>query len=150
MSNPSVTVNLVVLNGEKYIRHCLDAVLTQTYPRELIEFNILDNGSSDATKEIIRDLGFGILDLGFARFNFVESKLNLGMWPGQEELLKHANGKYIVALCVDVMLDKNFVKNAVEAMEKDGKIRVTAGTASQFSQLEPKLKALGISPWVLK
>lgn len=37
-----------------------------------------------------------------------------------------------------------------QIMEKDGKIRVTAGTASQFSQLEPKLKALGISPWVLK
>lgn len=37
-----------------------------------------------------------------------------------------------------------------QIMEKDGKIRVTAGNASQYSQLEPKLKALGISPWVLK
>lgn len=37
-----------------------------------------------------------------------------------------------------------------QIMERDGKIRVTAGGASQFSQLEPKLKALGISPWVLK
>jgi hypothetical protein len=37
-----------------------------------------------------------------------------------------------------------------QIMERDGKIRVTAGSASQFSQLEPKLKALGISPWVLK
>jgi hypothetical protein len=37
-----------------------------------------------------------------------------------------------------------------QIMENDGKIRVTAGTASQYNQLEPKLKALGISPWVLK
>lgn len=37
-----------------------------------------------------------------------------------------------------------------QIMEKDGKIRVTAGNASQYSQLEPKLKALGISPWILK
>ncbi len=37
-----------------------------------------------------------------------------------------------------------------QIIERDGKIRVTAGNASQFSQLEPKLKALGISPWVLK
>ncbi|WP_341900602.1 hypothetical protein [Fluviicola taffensis] len=37
-----------------------------------------------------------------------------------------------------------------QIMEQAGKIRVTAGNASQFSQLEPKLKALGISPWVLK
>jgi hypothetical protein len=37
-----------------------------------------------------------------------------------------------------------------QIMETNGKIRVTAGNASQFSQLEPKLKALGIAPWVLK
>jgi hypothetical protein len=37
-----------------------------------------------------------------------------------------------------------------QIMENEGKIRVTAGTASQYNQLEPKLKALGISPWVLK
>ena len=37
-----------------------------------------------------------------------------------------------------------------QIMEKDGKIRVTAGNAAQFKQLEPKLKSLGIAPWVLK
>lgn len=35
-------------------------------------------------------------------------------------------------------------------VEKDGKIRVTAGSAAQFKQLEPKLKSLGIAPWILK
>ncbi|MGV3610814.1 MAG: hypothetical protein ACO1N0_07695 [Fluviicola sp.] len=37
-----------------------------------------------------------------------------------------------------------------QIMESGGKIRVTAGNASQFSQLEPKLKGLGIAPWILK
>lgn len=37
-----------------------------------------------------------------------------------------------------------------QIMETNGKIRVTAGNSSQFSQLEPKLKALGIAPWILK
>lgn len=122
MSNSLVTINLVVLNGEKYIRHCLDGILAQTYPHELIEFNILDNGSTDKTKDTIRDLGFRISKLGFARFNFVESKLNLGMWSGQEELLKHSNGKYVLAMAVDVILDKDFIKNAVEIIEKDPQI----------------------------
>src|SRR3989344_3380913 len=122
MSTPLITINLVVLNGEKYIRHCLDGILTQTYPKEFIEFNIMDNGSTDKTKDVIRDLGFRISDLGFARFNFVESELNLGMWPGQEELLKHSNGKYVLAMAVDVILDKDFIKNAVEIMELDNKI----------------------------
>lgn len=122
MNNELVTINLVVLNGEKYIRRCLESVLAQTYPHNLIELNILDNGSTDKTKEIIRDFGFRISDLGFAKFNLVESKLNLGMWPGQEELLKDSGGKYIVVMAVDVILDENFILNAVEVMEKDEKI----------------------------
>ncbi|MNJ88883.1 hypothetical protein D3C87_64410 [compost metagenome] len=46
------------------------------------------------------------------------------------------------------LLESNGMSGQI--MEKDGKIRVTAGNASQFTQLEPKLKALGIAPWVLK
>src|SRR3989344_9069073 len=122
MSNPIVTVNLVVLNGGKYIRHCLDGILAQTYPHELIECNILDNGSSDETKDIVRDLGFKISDFGFAKFTFHESKVNFGMWPGQEELLKYSSGKYVLAMAVDVILDKNFIKNAIEIMERDSNI----------------------------
>jgi len=76
MNSSLITINLVVLNGEKYIRHCLDSVLAQTYPHELIELNILDNGSVDKTKEVIHDLEFRISDLGFAKFNLIESKLN--------------------------------------------------------------------------
>src|SRR3989338_4709527 len=110
--SPNISINIVVRNGERYIRHCLDAILAQTYPHEHIELNILDNDSTDKTREIIRDLEIRISDLGFARFNFIESKLNLGMWPGQEELLKHSIGKYILSMAVDVMLNKDFLTNA--------------------------------------
>src|SRR3989338_8433565 len=121
MSNYLVTVNLVILNGEKYIRHCLDGILGQTYPKELIEFNILDNGSTDGTIDRITNYELRIKK-NIPKFIFTKSKINLGMWPGQEELLKYSNGKYILGMAVDVILDKNFVKNAVEVMEQDSKI----------------------------
>ena len=120
--NPMVSLNIVVRNGEKYIRHCLDAVLAQTYPHEQIELNILDNGSSDGTKSMIENFKLKIENSSFAAFNLVESRQNLGMWPGQEKLLKHSNGKYILAMAVDVLLDNDFVANAVKRMENDGNI----------------------------
>ena len=46
------------------------------------------------------------------------------------------------------LLESNGMSGQI--IETNGKIRVTAGNASQFSQLEPKLKSLGIAPWVLK
>ena len=133
-----VSVNIVVLNGGKYIRHCLDAIKNQTFPHDQVEINILDNGSSDNTKGIIA--GFKPQALSFKRFNFVESKLNLGMWPGQEELLKHSNGKYILAMAVDVILDKDFLANAFKRMESDGNIGALEAKIYKFdlSDLEPK------------
>src|SRR3989344_2663567 len=120
--NPMVSLNIVVRNGEKYIRHCLDAVLAQTYPHEQIELNILDNGSSDGTKSMIENFKLKIENSSFAAFNLVESRQNLGMWPGQEKLPKHSNGKYILAMAVDVLLDNDFVANAVKRIESDGNI----------------------------
>src|SRR3989338_1277922 len=118
MSNSIVTINLVVYNGGKDIRQCLDSVLAQTHPHELIEVNILDNASTDDTVQKINNWKLEIVNRKF-KFNFIQSKKNLGMWPGQEELLKYSHGEYVVALSVDVVLDKDFIKNAVEIMEQD-------------------------------
>ena len=120
--NPIVSINIVVRNGEKYIRHCLDAILAQTYPHEHVEINILDNKSSDRTKETIKDSAQEFRNAGFSKFHLAESDENMGMWPGQDELLKHSSGKYILVMAVDVMLDKDFISKAVERMESDGNI----------------------------
>jgi len=135
MLNPLVSINLVVLNGEKYIRHCLDSVMKQTF-RDF-ELNILDNGSTDRTKEIIRtEIENWKLKIG--NFSFVENETNLGMWEGQEKLLKSSRGKYVIFLSVDVILDPDFVKNAVEVMEKDEKIGALQAKIYQWHLSEKK------------
>lgn len=111
-NQPLVSVNLVVYNGVKYIHRCLDSVKTQNYGN--FEVNILDNNSSDSTKEIVRK--------EFPAFNLIEGRKNLGTWPGQEELLKYNRGEYIVALSVDVALDAHFIEEAIKVFEKDDKI----------------------------
>ena len=136
MSTPLVTINLVVLSGEKYIRHCLDGILAQTYPKEFIEFNILDNESLDNTCGIIENVKLKNQNVKFVKWDLIKSKQNLGMWPGQEKLLKYSNGKYVLAMAVDVILDKDFIRNAVELMKQDAKI----------GALEPKIYKYDIDP----
>lgn len=46
---------------------------------------------------------------------------NIGFWAGQEKLLSRSRGIYIICMS-DVVLDKDFVKNAIEIMERDPKI----------------------------
>lgn len=103
---PTVSINLVVHNGENFIRRSLDSVKKQTYPAELLEVNILDNNSTDRTREIICQ--------EFPEFNLIENNENIGFWAGQEKLFPRNGGEFIVAM-TDVILAPDFIKNSVKA-----------------------------------
>lgn len=53
MNGPEVSVIIPVYNGEKTLRKCLNSILGQAY--ENYEVIVVDNNSSDNTKEIIRE-----------------------------------------------------------------------------------------------
>lgn len=52
-SLPTVAIILPTLNEEKFITLCLESILKQTYPIELMDVVFVDGGSSDDTKSII-------------------------------------------------------------------------------------------------
>ena len=127
MTNPLVSIQIAVYNGERYIRDCLNSVKDQTYKN--IEVIIFDNNSSDQTREIVQK--------EFPEYTLVAHPKNLGMWPAQERALSYSSGEHIVALSVDVMLDGHFVEKAVEAIEQDTSIGGIQGKIYRydFSQL---------------
>ena len=127
--NSIVSINIVILNGEKYIHHCLNSVLTQSYSPKLIEINILDNGSTDGTVGFIEN--WKMKNENF-KITFKKSNFNYGMWGGQEELLKQSSGKYIVILSVDVILEKDFITNAVHALDTDSGLGAIQAKVYQF------------------
>ncbi len=50
---PKVSIVIPTYNEEKNIGTCLNAVLTQEYPRDLVEIIVVDNGSEDNTVPIV-------------------------------------------------------------------------------------------------
>lgn len=108
-NNPKVTINLVVRNGEKYIRHCLKAIEAQSYSS--LEVIIFDNNSNDQTALVAKK--------EFPQFQLIESSENHYVGGGFNRCIEKSRGKYILALCVDVILEKDFIKNAVRKMESD-------------------------------
>jgi len=111
---PLVSINLVVQNGEKYIKECLNSVFKQTYSN--IEVLVFDNNSKDDTLDIVGTLSKKFL------LKIKKNKKNYGFGGGQNRAFKLTKGKYILALCVDIVLDKDFVKKSVELFEKNNKI----------------------------
>jgi len=53
MLMPTVSIVIPVKNEERYIVDCLQAVAGQTYPAELVRVIVVDNGSTDSTRELV-------------------------------------------------------------------------------------------------
>jgi GT2 family glycosyltransferase len=119
---PLVSVQVVVHNGARFLRHCLDAVRAQTYTN--LEVLVLDNASDDATADIVAE--------SYPAFRLIRHDSNIGMWPGQERLLQHSSGDYILALSVDVLLDPRFIERAVAACEGDRAIDAVQSKTYQY------------------
>lgn len=113
-NHPLVTINLVVRNGEKYIRHCLKAIKNQSYPN--LEVIVFDNNSNDKTPLIVKQ--------EFPQFQLIENSKNCYVGGGFNKCIELSRGKYILALCVDVICEKDFIKNAARKMESDRTIGV--------------------------
>jgi len=115
MKNQSVSVNVLAYNGEKIIESCLKSVLEQIYSN--LEILVIDNASTDKTIEKIKNVNI----------RTIENKKNIGFAAGHNIGIRESRREYILCLNQDVVLDKDFIKYAVEAMEKDDKIGSVQG-----------------------
>ncbi len=93
---PKVSVVMSVYNGEKYLRHAVDSILSQTFAD--FEFIIIDDGSSDSGPEIIKSYQD-------PRIHFSRNEKNIGVTRTLNKGLKRASGEYIARMdCDDVSL----------------------------------------------
>lgn len=85
---------------------CIESVKQQTYKN--IEVIIVDNNSSDKTKEIAKYYGVTVYDKGPER----SAQRNFGA--------KKAKGEYLLFLDADMILTLQVVEQCIKILEKDG------------------------------
>lgn len=108
MEKPLVSILINAYNEERYIRDAIDSALAQTCPN--IEVVILDDGSSDATPEIIRSYTD-------QRVRHVRPAKRLGIIEGRNELLRTARGVYLTYLDADDIYEPSKVASEVDFLE---------------------------------
>lgn len=95
-----VSVIIPTRNSAKFLQRCLESIKKQSYqPLELI---VVDNNSSDNTKEIASRYTKNIYNYGPER----SAQINFGV--------SQATGKYVYKVDSDFVLDKNVVSQCVE------------------------------------
>lgn len=103
-----VSVIVTTRNEERHIGNCLESVKKQTYPRASIEIIVVDNNSSDKTKEI----ALGYTDKVYTRGPERSAQRNFGV--------RQAKGKYILYLDSDMTLSPGVIKECVDKCESGG------------------------------
>ncbi len=114
---PLVSVVVVNWNRKEDLRECLESLRNQTYKN--IEIIVVDNCSTDGSIEMIKK-------------DFPEVKLivmpdsSYGACECYNIGFANTNGKYIIILDNDVVLENNWIKSAVDKFENDKKIGILA------------------------
>lgn len=119
-NHPLVSINLLTYNGRQYVENCLNSVLRQTYPH--IEILVIDNASFDGTVKYLKQVRKETPNL-----RVIFNQQNIGFAAGHNQGIKESQGEFILCLNQDVVLDKDFVKKAVEILEKDGQVAAVQG-----------------------
>jgi len=112
--NKLVSINILTYNGQNLIEQCLKSVLNQTYQN--IEVLIIDNASIDNTLKVVQKIRRN------SDIQIVINKKNVGFAAGHNIGIKKSKGEYVLCLNQDVVLDKDFIKNTVKAIEKNKRI----------------------------
>ncbi len=89
---PLVSVLMLTYNGARFIREAIESVLAQTYTR--LELIIIDDGSTDATREIIQRFSD-------ERIRYIRHEQNAGLLVRRKESLGLVSGNYVAILDSD-------------------------------------------------
>ena len=111
--NPFVSIIVPCYNEETTIRHLLDSVLAQTYPRALMELIISDGLSTDRTRAVIAEFQIEHADLSV---RVVENSART-IPSGLNQAIRESRGGIIVRLDAHSMPIPEYVERCVAAHE---------------------------------
>lgn len=112
MNESYISVVMPVYNEEKYIKNCIESLLLQDYPKNLMEWIFVDGMSSDNTVELIKKYKEKYPEMIKIMTNpnkTVPYAMNIG--------IKEAKGKFIVRLDAHADYSKDYISKCVYYLE---------------------------------
>lgn len=108
MGKPLVSIIIPTFNAEPYLRGAIDSALAQTYGN--CEIIVIDDGSTDATKEAVRPY------VASGRIKYVFQQ-NAGLSGARNRGIREAQGNYIALLDADDFFLPEKMERQVDYLE---------------------------------
>lgn len=110
-----ISVVMPVYNGEKYLREAIESILNQTYQN--FEFLIINDGSTDASEEIIRSFSD-------SRIVYLQNDKNRGLVYTLNYGINVAKGEYIARMDADDISEPTRFERQLEVFLNDQEIGI--------------------------
>jgi glycosyltransferase involved in cell wall biosynthesis len=132
--NPVVSLLLVVRNERQYIERSLNSYLEQTYPKEFIEYIIVDGMSVDGTREYLQTRVDELKASG-AKIKFLDNPRQI-LASGWNIGIKNSSGDIVCRIDGHSTLDKNYVEIGVRELlsSKDNHVVAVGGWILQVEE----------------
>lgn len=119
MRNPNVTVIIPSYNRERFIRATVDSALSQTY--ENIEIVVVDDGSTDRSREILQGYGNRI------RLLEHEGRENRGQSAAINLAMRSTSGEYVAILDSDDVWNIDKIEKQVDYLDRHPEVGIVYG-----------------------
>ena len=129
--DPLVSIVIPVFNGSDFLKEAIESALNQTYQN--IEVLVINDGSNDNNKTEAICKSFGEKIRYFYKKNGgVATALNIG--------IKEAKGKYFSWLSHDDLYKLDKIKNQLEFMQKNPKVKIVSSNFAILNQENQKIE----------
>lgn len=123
-----MSVIIPMKNEKQYIGNCLESVVNQNYPQELIEIIVVDGGSTDGSLKVVRDFmgkHSNIKLLGGPGVN-CPAAMNIG--------IRNATGQLISKIDAHGYVDSDFLRMGAQHISKDKSIMCVGGPITPITK----------------
>src|SRR3989344_4877680 len=112
---PKLTIIIPVYNEEKNIGNCIESIINSDYPKEKIEIIVVDDGSVDKTRNILKDYNIKLI-----------KQEHKGKSEAINNGVKHAKNGFIITIDADSSIKKDFIKKIIRPFS-DKTVAATTG-----------------------
>lgn len=145
MNSPLLSIIILNYNTKDLLSDCLKS-LRKVKDELNFEVIVVDNGSSDASIEAIRNYK---LQIPNSKIKIIENKENLGFGVGNNKARSFVQGKYVLFLNTDTLVYKDTLKTCVEYLESHSDIgALTCRVELQDGSLDKDTRRSFITPWI--
>ncbi len=125
MKTPAISVLMSVYSGENYLKESIESILGQTFIN--FEFLIIDDGSTDRSKEIIESYKDN-------RIVYIKNETNIGLTKSLNKGIELAKGKYIARMDADDISLPNRLEKQLSIFQEFPRMQVVFSTIQMINQ----------------